>query len=90
MKILNGLESTETGVKVDPQLMTEVDLWQRIYGSNGLKTDIFPIDYVSGVLHFNMFLVYIRVQRRVLLDRGSSLSYHTSNRRSPSLWCSEH
>jgi len=53
MKILNGLESTETGVKVDPQLMTEVDLWQRIYGSNGLKTDIFPIDCIHQVFNIS-------------------------------------
>ena len=31
----SNLKTTEIGVKMDPQLMAEVDLWARIYGNLG-------------------------------------------------------
>ena len=38
----SNLKTTEIGVKMDPRLMAEVDLWPRIYGipTNNLGTHI--------------------------------------------------
>ena len=37
----SNLKTTEIGVKMDPRLMAEVDLWPRIYGICGKGLTLF-------------------------------------------------